>query len=206
MSESNLELVTTVAEEVKDVIPIRRPRGRPKGSRNQSVQFNSYHPKKWEAWMDGLVVHHICGKTNKELSKLFDITEGHVSNLLNSPQANERKELYRSEVLKSAGDVASKLAHIQELGLKRVTDFLKMDELAKSSPITYVSQAKEILKMTFPKGEVTPPPSGNVTNIQNNILATNPEFMERMVKGLETANEVALMHEEKRLKLVSGEK
>jgi predicted transcriptional regulator len=181
---------------------IKRGRGRPKGSRNESMPFAHYEPKRWEPWMDGLVIHSLIGKSNTELAKMFEITVTHVSNILSTKQAAERKEIFRESVLSKVPNISETMALIQEKGVKRLLDFMNNDQLATNSPLSFINQAKSIVQMTFPKNEL---PTGSVTNnIQQNILATNPEFMDRLMRGLESSNEVAKLHEEKRLKLVSG--
>lgn len=205
MSESNTALQLPPGPRPEGEV-IKRGRGRPKGSKNLSTQFQHYEPKKWEPWMDELVIYSLVGKkSNVELAKMFDITEGHVSNLLCTKHALERKEIYRQAVLDSNPDISAQMASIQRKAAKRVNAFLDNDKVAEQSPIAFTSLAKGILAMTFPKGDS---PVGtnitNTTNIQNNVLATNPEYLERVTKGLEGSMRVSELHEKKRIALIEA--
>jgi hypothetical protein len=180
----------------------KKRQGRPKGSRNVAVQFKHYKPKRWEPWMEALVLASIQGKTNKELAESFGISLPHVSNILSTEQAAIATQKIRDKVSELHPDVSIKIGRIKEKAVQRIENFLDNDAVAEASPIAYISQVKDIMKMTFPKMDDA---ANNITNIQqNNILVANSEYLERLNEGLKTSNEVNLLHEEKRLKLLKS--
>jgi hypothetical protein len=170
----------------------KRGRGRPKGSRNVSVQFQHYNPKKWEPWMEALVLAKMQGKSNAELAASFDISLPHVSNILSTAKAEEIRQKLKVEISKMFPDASIKIGSIREKALNHIDSFLDKKELADAAPIAYIAQVQSIMKMTFPEAEKNP---GNVTNIQNNILLANGgELLDRIAKGLEGSKRVEEIH------------
>lgn len=180
------------------------PRGRPKGSKNKTAQFLHYNPKKWEAWHESIVIRSYLGESNKDIAEKFGITPQHVSNILNCPQAQETKARLRQQILDEGKNVAEKVTGIQELAMKRMKEYLENDALISSNPHQTMDRALNAFKLTMPEEVPNVPATGpgSITNIQNNILIANPEYMERLSKGLEASNRI---HEKAQLKLVSNE-
>lgn len=181
--------------------------GRPVGSKNKAAKFKHYKPKKWQEWMTALVLASKIGKSNKELAELFEITPEHVSNILSTDEAEAVTLTLRKSLLEQSTDMASEFTKLAEMSLKRIKDVMANDTLAINNPFPMLRASLEVMKLTFPKEESgVSSPQGNI-NIQqnNNILVANPEYLERITKGLETANEIAVIHNDTRQKLLKVE-
>lgn len=171
---------------------IKRGRGRPKGSRNVALQFQHYNPKKWEPWMEALVLAKMQGKSNAQLAESFDISIPHVSNILSTAQAEDIRQKLKVEISKMFPDASIKIGSIREKALNHIDKFLDREDLAQAAPIPYIAQVQGIMKMTFPEAEKSPM---NVTNVQNNILLANGgELLDRIAKGLEGSKRVEEIH------------
>lgn len=181
--------------------------GRPPGAKNKSPQFRHYRPKKWEPWMSALVLSHIAGnKSNVELAEMYEISATHVSNILSTEEAKTIEEEARKNFLKMSGHIGDRMTRIAEKAVERFENFVDNDTLAQNSPVSFIRETQNIFKMTFPQAQSEVVPS-IVQNNQNNIFLTQPELIERIEKGLDTANRIAVIHNETRQKLLkaSGE-
>lgn len=178
-------------------------RGRPRGSKNKSPGFHHYVPKRWEPWMDSLVLAKIAGASNKDLAESFEITVAHVSNILSTTEANLIKLKVRKEILEKSEELSDKLTQIRDLSAKRMLEALQNDTLATNSPLSMASLAKELFKIASP-AVVAENTAKQVTNniAQQNILVANPEYVNRIEKGLTLSNEI----QERRLQLVANDK
>lgn len=197
----------------KDNDIVKRPRGRPRGSKNKSPGFLHYNPKRWEPWMDALVLASISGAANKELAKDYQISETHVSNILNTEMAQTIRLRIRKKVLDATTDVTEKLTKLQDTAIKRMAEVLDNDTLAVNSPMSMATLAKEIFRLVktdSPDKEKEKATSiQNTTNVQNNILVANPEYVARIQKGMELSNEIQqrrLEQGKEALKLVANDK
>lgn len=175
-----------------------KSRGRPVGSTNKDKGgLTRYNPAKWEAWMTQLCIMSNAGYSNIELAKQFEISETHVSNLLCSDRASSIQTSLREKLIKAG---SGEINELRSLASKRLKEFLEDDTLKTNAPIQFANTAARVLQMTFPssggskeKGDV------NVTinqqnNLQQNVLAVNPEYMQRIADGLEKSNRVEELH------------
>lgn len=186
-----------------EIIHIKNPVGRPKGSTNKAAKFRHYKPKKWEAWMTALVISSTAGKANKELAEIYEISETHVSNLLSTEQAHNIKLELKKALLKESPEIADRMVKVSEKAFTRMEEFLENETLAKNSPMNYTDRAMKIFQMTYPSAhQAEEKQESNVTNIQNNVFITQPEILERINEGLKTSNEIAVIHNETRQKLL----
>lgn len=183
----------------------KRGRGRPRGSKNKSPGFKHYHPKRWEPWMDALVMAKIAGAadiTNEELGKRFGISSQHVSNILCAPQADEVKERARKALLSNSDRVVDRIAKIQEKALERVSAVLDNETLATNSPVTIGNFALQVMKTNLPpvKEKEDDSKDKGIQIRDSNVLIANPEYVKRIGVGLDLANQI----EERRVKEISG--
>jgi len=172
------------------------PRGRPPGSKNKTAKFLHYIPKKWEAWHESVVIRSVMGTSNTELAELFGVSVTHISNILNCPQALEVKNRIRDQIINEGSDATTKIAGIRDKALKRVEQYLDNDTLATNNPHQTMSLTLQALKLTMPDEVVKTGDTviNNNINAQQNVLIANPEFIERIAKGLEISNQIEEAH------------
>lgn len=177
----------------------KKGRGRPPGSSNKDKGgFARYNPAKWEGWMTTLCIKSNAGFSNSELAVEFEITETHVSNLLCSDRAKIiRDELKKKLIEAGTGD----LNELRVLASKRVKEILEDDSLRTNAPVQMANIATRVLQMTFPTSSGSSKEKGDVnvtinqqTNLNQNVMAVNPEYMQRIAEGLEKANRVKEIH------------
>lgn len=171
---------------------VKRGRGRPKGSVNKATQFLHYNPKKWEPWMESLVLASVAGNDNKTLAERYEISITHVSNLLNCPQAVEVRRKVSNELLKSSRDIADGIDRIRTKALKTVEKALDNNGFVDASPYSSAMLAMKAYETFGGKGkkDSNEDNSGGNTTINQNILVANPSFMKTLTEAVEKSNNI----------------
>lgn len=209
MSEFNIPLTGPPAPIIKEIVSEDKKQGRPLGAKNKAAKFKHYKPKKWHPWMTSLVLHHCSGRTNTDLAQMFEITPEHVSNILSTENAGTIREEFKKQILSTSPDIADKMARVASKAFGEMENFLGNEVVKGQSPLAFVDRAMRIFDMTFPVAHPEIAEKGisrhgdtNI-NIQQNVFLANREFIERITKGLEDSNRIAVIHNETRQKLLT---
>lgn len=184
--------IAVVEPETVEVVPAKRGRGRPKGSVNKATKFLHYHPKKWEPWMDSLVLASISGLSNKLLAERYEISETHVSNLLCTPQAEDLKKRVTNQLLSKSGEALGAMERIATKALQTVEKALDNEGFVESSPYSSAMVAMKAFEMVKGKGVggIGVEEKDNKTIINGNVLIANPQYMDNLTKAMQLSNEI----------------
>lgn len=167
--------------------------GRPVGSKN-GVSVRNWQPKKWNFEYETILLMHICGKSEAEISEVNDYSVGQINNILNSELCKQRKE----QLIQKLGvvEVMDKYKRIMEMGLKRMKEFIEDDGHFEKTPLAAIDRGIKIFELMngLINGKPGGGPNGGV-NVTNNtlVLASEPNVA-KLLKATEWSNRVAEIH------------
>lgn len=125
-------------------------------------------------------------------------TKEHVSQILNTPQAEEFRELIVKKMrANTLNDLPKLMGQIQMKALGRVKEILDNDDHVTNSPFALMDRCLDVLKgVGVMKGAAgVGGVNVNVNMQQNNSQMNVPaELVERLSTGLDKANQVAELH------------
>lgn len=167
-------------------------------------RIGKWQPKRWKPEYEKIVALSAAGHGNKDIVVIMatyhniEYTKEHISQILNTPQAEEFREMVVKKMRENTlEDLPKMLANVQMKALKRVDEILSNDDHVDKSPFALMDRALDVLKgVGVMKGAGG---SGGVNltinNQQNNSnVNLAPEIAERLATGLDKANEVARIH------------
>jgi hypothetical protein len=148
-----------------------------------------WQPKKWDPLYDQMVALSCTGLSNKAIADRFQYTPQQVCNILTSDQAKIVKQLITEHIRKVASeDSAARLTRLEHAALKNVDFVLTNEELMQKSPLAIYDRSMAFLK-GIGKMEGDKPQVQQTTNV---IIAD--DIAEKLLKGIEKANEAAILH------------
>lgn len=146
-------------------------------------------PKKWDPMYDQWVALRVGGWSNKRIGDQFGYTDQQVSNVLNTPEAKALLEVASKQIRKRLGeDVVTRMANLENRALKNVEDALTNEDLFLKHPLAVADRSMAFLKGM---GKLADPEAKEKV-INNNTLIVPSELIEKMVDGMDKAND-ALM-------------
>lgn len=154
------------------------------------VPFKRLTFKKWTVEHESIVLAHISGRSGIEISKLTGFHEQHISNIINSTNAQViiegvRKRLPHEEVSERSKALALK-------AFERLETFISNDAIFQSSPIMAIDKALKITEAFNTSANI---PTRNVLNTGTtiNILATEA-VVNKLFDAMNKTNEVDRIH------------
>lgn len=156
--------------------------------KNARLAVDKWQPTQWKPEYEMIVSMHVRGKTNIEIAKLTNYSEMQISNILTCEHAKVVKDEIIKSLRQDSKDIMEKIG---KKAIERIEKLMDNDELFENSPFGVVDRA-----MSFLKGVNKLAGDGPVTNnnTQNNTLVIGDEIAERLVAGLEKANEAAKLN------------
>lgn len=157
------------------------------------MPLNRYKPKRWEPRFDLIVLGSIAGKSNVELASQFGLTPQHISNIINTQQAENLKQKVRNNIEnESTKDIRTVVTEIGNRAAKHLLEFV-LDERgrAKSNPFEFIdrsikiAQISGVVKNDNGGGNVSP--GMHVQNLQVNVL-------NGLAEALKLSREVETVH------------
>lgn len=155
-------------------------------------RLTRWKPKMWRPEYERMVAYSTLGWSNTRIAKELGYTKEHVSNVLNTPQAEALKE----QLLKRLHEVAvtsipDNLEYIARRTTERLKKVLDDDELFDKSPFAVIDRGMDVLKgLSHLKGGGNGAGSINV----NSAIILPISAAENLASGLNKANEVRQLH------------
>jgi len=156
-------------------------------------------PRKWKPEYEIVVAYSSAGFGNQKIADLMrekhnlSYTKQHISNILNTPQAEEFRERLLEKMRKNNIDnIPQQLEDIRKQAIKNIKSVLANPDLMESSPLAVFDRSLQVAKGLGDLKE-DKPSSGNM-NINNAVFAMPAELAQIFTDGLNKANEVKLLH------------
>ena len=120
-------------------------------------RINRWIPKRWEEYYNQIVILRALNlKSNTELAEYFKVTPQHVSNILNTPQAEELRERIFNTALDNTKRVS--IEGLINKALERVSAVLDNDEIFEKKTEFVTNLAMRMISHKMEKQEG----SGNI--------------------------------------------
>lgn len=176
----------------------------------ESAKVGKWKPRKWRPIYEQIIcLHIVAGISRDDLAKQFGYTPQHISNILNSEQAdvlrNIASERIRGGALERADnkivDITERLERLQHKALERVEAVMNDDEMMEKAPFAMIDRGLRILSAKGGLVEKVPEREGSKTitnniaaSIQNNNFIASKEELQKLQSGLDKALEVREIH------------
>jgi hypothetical protein len=105
--------------------------------------------QKWLPHYEQIVALSCTGVSNKYLADKFDYTPVHISNILNTPQAKQIKQviLEKARAVTLESDIPERIERIKDAALSVVEEVMirRREELTLESPFAMLDRAQKVL-------------------------------------------------------------
>lgn len=162
------------------------PKGRPKGSKN--THKSNWQPKKWKVDHEMIVLMHIQGKTNIEISKIINRSPMWVSWVINCDHAKEMIERVKNNL--SSQDLTEKYDRILNKSVDRLADYISNDDIAKATPGAQVDRAMRAMEMIDKR--LSRVVENRTTN--NTMVLASEATIDKLTNALLKSDEVSKLH------------
>lgn len=173
--------------------------GRPKGRLNGQRVKTPWAPVKWKIEYEMMVMMHLSGKNNIEISNITGKCIHVVGLVLRSDAA----QLKIKEAIKKVpvGDLVDRYNRMLDLSVRRMEEYLQNDELAMSTPGQMFDRATRVAEMIDSRLKKIEDKGGTVNN--NTVVFASAENVDKLLSALDKTKVVTEMHRRPALKVVN---
>jgi hypothetical protein len=162
--------------------------GRPRGALKGTGKYKNVVV--WKPIHETIVTLHVLGKKNVEIAKQLKIVPLTVGNIINSEKGQARiKELSDEHIKSIRASHEEKVEEIKTEAINNVHRLITDKKLQQEKPFAmFEVSAKALQLLDKTPTQQTNPQQAN--NTQINIIAGNPEFVSRLVNGLDKIEQI----------------
>ena len=155
-----------------------------------------WRPKRWLAEYDRIVAYSVLGRSNAWIAEQMNLTNVHVSTILNTPQGKKLYDDLKSKIKqKIEREIPDVIGAAAKKAAERVENVLNDDELAKKSPFAVAGLAMDVLKGVGhlrSNNGLMQAPVGNTTNIS--VVNVGERNQRSISEGLQMLAKVNELH------------
>lgn len=153
-------------------------------------RMTKWQPKTWKPVYDEIVLLSVLNVPNKEIAKRKGLHEIHVSNILTSDVAKQRKaEIAERMQEKTLRSIEAKMETAAENAADRVVTLMKEDRFFDAAPFKTVDRALKVLQGV---GKLKKDVESGI-NVKNAVILVSSEAKD-LIDGLKEAAEVRALH------------
>lgn len=155
----------------------------------KNAKVERWEPLKWEAQYEEIVNLSTRGFSNTYLAEKFKLSKQHVSNILQTTEAQTiRSQVIEHMRAQSMQSAEEKLAACYEKSVERIYDTLHDDELHGKAKFGMMDRS-----MSFLKG-IGKMKNESENNTTNNTVVIGDEVAARIFQGLQLADKAKALH------------
>lgn len=158
-----------------------------------------WQPVKWKVEYEMIVMLHLGGKNNKEISGIVGKHEVVVGLILRSDCA----QLKIKEAIKKVpiGDLMDRYDRMLNIAVGRMEEYLNRDDLAQSTPGQMFDRASRVAEMIDSRLKRVEE-KNNTTN-NNTVVFASEENVSKLIDALDKTKVVTELHRKPMLKVVN---
>lgn len=111
------------------------------------AKLHRWTPRRWEEKYTQIVMLATLGlKTNKEIAEQYNYTPQQISNILNTPQAEELRKKIHAQVQKDvSAELPIRLERLATISLKNIEEVISSDKLLEAKPFEMFDRSMKVL-------------------------------------------------------------
>ncbi len=173
-------------------------RGIVDGRRKRGAKLK-WAPRRWKPLYDQMIILSVAGRNNKEIAEALDVTPVHVGNVLNCGQAKIiLKALIskmRTEAISDITEIPTRLNASLDEASKRLLNYFKNDDVAKSAPGAMADRAMKLLTGLGHLKTGDPNKQSNKLNIKKAYFL-GEEAYDRLSTAIEKSDRAQEVHKQ----------